>query len=128
MHDLWVDLTDMQRRKVHSMNEPFNSTSESQTGKNKTDQIKQMRNCKYEIRESEYIRPALLIIEELFLFSISSVTLWFKKCLLAFSFKCLDLIHEFQRIEIRGALHGRGIKNFQTGQITLVLCMIFGLT
>jgi hypothetical protein len=41
-----VDLTDMQRRKVHSMNEPFNSTNESQTGKNKTDQIKQMRNCK----------------------------------------------------------------------------------
>ena len=46
MHDLWVDLTDMQRRKVHSMNGPFNSTSESQTGKNKTDQIKRMRNCK----------------------------------------------------------------------------------
>ena len=39
-----------------------------------------------------------------------------------------NLIHEFQRIEIRGALHGRGIKNFQTGQITLVLCMIVGLT
>jgi hypothetical protein len=38
------------------------------------------------------------------------------------------LILEFQRIEIRGALHGRGMKNFQTGQITLVLCMIFGLT
>jgi hypothetical protein len=37
-------------------------------------------------------------------------------------------IHEFQRIEIRGALHGRGIYNFQTGQTTLVLCMIFGLT
>jgi hypothetical protein len=36
-------------------------------------------------------------------------------------------IHEFQRIEIRGALHGRGIYNFQTGQTTLVLCMIFGL-
>ena len=39
-----------------------------------------------------------------------------------------NLNHEFQRIEIRGALHGRGNKNFQTGQITLVLCMIFGLT
>ena len=39
-----------------------------------------------------------------------------------------NLIHEFQRIEIRGALHGRGIYNFQTGQTTLVLCMIFGLT
>jgi hypothetical protein len=36
-------------------------------------------------------------------------------------------IHEFQRIEIRGALHGRGIYNFQTGQTILVLCMIFGL-
>jgi hypothetical protein len=37
-------------------------------------------------------------------------------------------IHMFPRIEIRGALHGRGIYNFRTGQITLVLCIIFGLT
>jgi hypothetical protein len=37
-------------------------------------------------------------------------------------------IHEFQRIDIRGALHGRGIYNFQIGQTTLVLCMLFGLT
>ena len=37
-------------------------------------------------------------------------------------------IHEPQRIEIRGALHGRGICNFQTGQTNLVICMILGLT